>query len=181
MSTGNLVPVAGHIGWLLQEWSQSERLCGERWVLVACQPLGTRYLRTPQESSLARHRAPSSAGVAGFIGVHSSWKCPAKFPKVCSYSWEEIRRQTEKLHGRQKEELPRETAHDLNCSSILSRSPLNTQLRWKSAGALNSTRKLRPRTAPGTPALLAKPALALQFQLPTLLGHRGCVAKGGGE
>lgn len=103
--------LAGHIVWLLQEWSQSERLCGARWVLVACQPLGTRYLQTQQESSLARHRAPSFDGVADFIGVHSSWKFPAKFPKVCSYSWEEIRRQTEKLHGRQKEELPRETAH----------------------------------------------------------------------
>lgn len=76
--------------------------------------------------------------------------------------------------------LPRETAHDLNCS-ILSRSLFNTQRRWKSAGALNSTRKLRPRTAPGTPALLAKPAPALQFQLPTLLGYPGCVARGRGE
>lgn len=68
-----------------------QSLYGARWAQVACQPLGTRYLQTLQESSLAGRGAPGSDRVAGFIGVHRNWKFPAKFPKICSYSWEEIR------------------------------------------------------------------------------------------
>lgn len=143
--------LAVHIGWRPQEPSHREswRMLQAKpvWVTVGSGRLSaSRHPLPPDtagvEPGWARRGAPGSDRVAGFIRVHSSWKFPAKFPKICSYSWEEMRRQTEKLHGRQKEESPRANTHDLNCSSLPPTSIptpcslLSTRLRWKSAGAL---------------------------------------------
>lgn len=76
-----LIRVSSHIGWLLHEWSQSESLCGARWALVACQPLGTRYPRTLQESSLAGPCAPGSDGVAVSLEFTTVGSFPRSFPR----------------------------------------------------------------------------------------------------
>lgn len=111
--------------------------------------VSTRYLRTLQELSLAGNSAPASSRRAVFTGINCceflSCKFPAKFCKVCSYSWEEIRR-GENFTGGRKTEVPRENAHNLNCSSLF-RSPLSTEMEVSRCS--NSTSKLRPRTAPG--------------------------------